>query len=135
MSGLPQRKQSLKATADKSMVVDLDDQGAQAVLEVLSVATARDILSALYLEPTVQSDLADQLDTSIQNVDHHLGNLVDVGLVTVVGEWRSEKGRPMDVYGPANESLALIMGDRTPAVDNVQPGDTALSSLTPHPTD
>jgi len=117
------------------MVVDLGDEASATVLEALSAATAREILSALYTEPTAQSELADQLDTSIQNVDHHVRNLVDAGLVTVVGECRSEKGLSMDVYGPANDALVLIIDDGTKTADSVQPADTATLNRTPHPTD
>jgi len=81
------------------------------VFSVLSSEVARSILGELYRSPTTQSDLADRLDTSIQNVNYHLDNLAEAGLVTVVDEWYSEKGTEMDVYAPAGEPLVLIAGN------------------------
>ncbi|WP_436909129.1 ArsR/SmtB family transcription factor [Halosimplex marinum] len=92
-------------------VVAIGDEESGAVFSALSADRARSILSELYREPATQSELADRVDTSLQNVDYHLGNLVDAGLVAVVGQWYSEKGTEMDVYAPDGDPLVLIAGD------------------------
>jgi DNA-binding transcriptional ArsR family regulator len=95
----------------ESQVVSLGDADSDAVFAVLSSEAARSVLRELYRDPATQSELAERVDTSIQNVSYHLGNLVDAGLVDVVDQWYSEKGREMDVYAPNGSPLVLIVGD------------------------
>jgi predicted transcriptional regulator len=92
-------------------VVDLDN-GAQ-VFEVLSTDTTREILSELYSNPGTTSDIADKVNTSLQNTGYHLQKLRDAGLVSVIGTWYSSRGVEMDVYGPTKEPLVLVAGDRS----------------------
>lgn len=94
----------------ESSVLNLDD-GPDQVFSVLRSDTAREILTALYDEPTVASKLADRVDTSPQNVQYHLDNLVEADLVTVADTWYSAKGKEMKVYAPANEPLVVVIGD------------------------
>ena len=91
-------------------VLDLDSDEADQVFSVLSADTARRILGELYEEPRTASALARELDTSLQNVDYHLGNLRDADLVEVVDTWYSEKGREMKVYAPADDAMVLFAG-------------------------
>lgn len=95
----------------ESQVVSLSDTDSDAVFTVLSSDAARSVLQELYCAPATQSELADRVDTSIQNVSYHLGNLVDAGLVDIVDQWYSEKGREMDVYAPSGSPLVLVVGD------------------------
>jgi len=94
----------------ESQVVSLGDDESDAVFGVLSSEAARAVLRELYRGPATQSELADRIDTSIQNVSYHLGNLVDAGLVDVVDQWYSKKGREMDVYAPNGSPLVLVVG-------------------------
>ena len=80
-------------------MVDLDE-GIDDVLPALRSDTARAILSELYNDPAVASELAKAVDTSVQNVQYHIGNLDEADLVTVVGTW----------YGPTNEPLLFVIG-------------------------
>ena len=91
-------------------VLDLDSDEADQVFSVLSADTARRILGELYEEPRTASALARELDTSLQNVDYHLGNLRDADLVEIVDTWYSEKGREMKVYAPADDAMVLFAG-------------------------
>ena len=91
-------------------VLDLDSEEADQVFSVLSADTARRILGELYEEPRTVSALARELDTSLQNVDYHLGNLREAELVEVVDTWYSEKGREMKVYAPADDAMVLFAG-------------------------
>lgn len=110
MSGLLPRESPVDVPEKDPQVVALDDPAADDVFAVLSSEIARSILRQLYEEPASQSELADRVDTSIQNADYHLANLVDAGLITVVDQWYSEKGRTMDVYAPADDPLVLVAG-------------------------
>lgn len=104
----------------ESQVVSLSDADSDAVFGVLSSEAARSVLRELYSGPATQSELADRVDTSIQNVSYHLGNLADAGLVDVVDQWYSKKGREMDVYAPSGSPLVLVVGgdeDTTPRPD------------------
>lgn len=94
----------------ESQIVSLDDADSDAVFTVLSSDAARSVLRELYQGPATQSELADRVDTSIQNVSYHLGNLVEADLVDVVDQWYSEKGREMDVYAPSGSPLVLVVG-------------------------
>ena len=104
----------------ESQVVSLSDTDSDAVFTVLSSEAARSVLRELYRGPATQSELADRVDTSIQNVSYHLGNLTDAGLVDIVDQWYSEKGREMDVYAPSGSPLVLVVGgdeDTAPGPD------------------
>lgn len=101
----------------------LDDDDADALIGSLSSETARSLLTALHDEPHTASQLANALDTSVQNVRHHVGNLREAGLVRVVGTRYSVKGREMTVYGPANERLVVAVGgddDRRSFLDSLR---------------
>ena len=101
----------------------LDDEDADALIGSLSSETARSLLTALHEEPRTASKLAATVDTSVQNVRHHLENLQEAGLVTVVDTRYSVKGREMTVYGPANERLVVAVGggdDRNSFLDSLR---------------
>ena len=89
-------------------ILAIDEAGT--VLEVLSSETARAILAAIYEDVGPTAEIANRVDTSIQNAAYHLSRLEDVGLAAVVGTWYSSKGSPMDVYGPTVDPLVLIAG-------------------------
>lgn len=92
-------------------VLAIDDAEADEVFSALSSATARSILTALFDRPRTTSELADEVDTSVQNVSYHLDNLRESDLVEVVETWYSDQGKEMNVYAPADEALVLFAGD------------------------
>jgi len=81
------------------------------ILDALSSDTARKVLTALHEEPAPASDLAERVDTSLQNVNHHLAQLQSAGLIDNVDTWYSTKGREMDVYAPTNQPLVMVAGE------------------------
>ena len=111
MSGLLQNETPPDAADADPEVVGLDETDSGDVFSVLSSETARSLLAALYETPATKSELAEELDTSIQNVDYHVENLLDAELVTVVEQWYSTKGNEMDVFAPANGPLVVVSGD------------------------
>ncbi|SFR42739.1 helix-turn-helix domain-containing protein [Halogeometricum limi] len=99
------------ADADGDLrVLWLDDEEAEQLIGCLSSDTARDTFAALQRRPSTASELADSVDTSLQNVRHHLDNLRNAGLVRVADTRYSVKGREMKVYAPTQDSLVVCVG-------------------------
>ena len=96
-------------------VVGLDSEEADDLMAALSSGTARRILAELHDDPAPPGELADRVDTSLQNAQYHLGNLEDAGAIEVIGTAYSEKGREMSVYGPADTPLVIFAGDEARA--------------------
>ena len=104
------------AAADASpRVIGLDGDDADNLLSALSSGTARNVLSELHDDPDTPSALADRVDTSLQNIQYHLSNMEDAGLVEVIDTIYSEKGREMKVYAPADRPLVMVAGGDTDA--------------------
>lgn len=95
-------------------VVDLEGEDGDAVFGALSSTTARKIYSQLDDEPGTPSDIADAVDSSIQNVRYHLENLEDAGLVEVVDTWYSSRGNEMSVYATTDGPL-IVTSDESRA--------------------
>lgn len=91
-------------------VATLGTGEAAGVCQLLGTETAAAILARLADEPATASDLAGDVDTSLQNVDYHLKRLADAGLVRAVGTWLSERGAEMTVYAPTHERLVIEVG-------------------------
>ncbi|WP_137289211.1 ArsR/SmtB family transcription factor [Natronorubrum halophilum] len=94
-------------------VVDLEGEDADAVFGALSSTTARQIYARLEDEPGTPSDVADAIDSSIQNVRYHLENLEDAGLIEVVDTWYSSRGNEMSVYATTDGPLIVTSDEST----------------------
>jgi len=92
-------------------VVDLNGDEADEVFAALSSGTSREVLSLLHEEPRTASALSEELDTTLQNVQYHLGKLTDAELIRVVDTWYSETGTEMKVYAPTDSALVLFAGE------------------------
>jgi DNA-binding transcriptional ArsR family regulator len=98
------------ATEDlRALYLDSDDAGE--LISSLSSETARSILVALHDRPATASELAETVDTSVQNVRHHLDNLSEADLVRAADTRYSSKGREMDVYAPVDRPLVVVVGN------------------------
>ncbi|MFC7042248.1 ArsR/SmtB family transcription factor [Halonotius sp. GCM10025705] len=98
-------------------IMEMDDEGADEVLSALSPTTRRRVYRALFTEPQTTSELAESVDTSIQNVQYHLETLQDAGLVEPVETVYSGKGNEMTVFAPASDPLVFVGdADRLPAI-------------------
>lgn len=104
-------------TADNSKalprVVGIDDDAADEVFDVLGSTTARTLYAAICEEPQPPANLAAHVETSSQNVHHHLNRLEEAGLITPVGTTYSEKGVEMTVYGSAHSPLVVTNADES----------------------
>jgi len=76
-------------------------------LNALSSETAQSILCALDGGPKTTSEIAESVDTSIQNVNYHLRRLKEADLVEPIDTWYSVKGREMTVYALTTEKLVV----------------------------
>jgi DNA-binding transcriptional ArsR family regulator len=79
-------------------------------LQALSSGTAQAILGALDGDPKTTSEIAEMVDTSIQNTHHHLRRLEENDLVEPIGTWYSAKGKEMTVYALTAEKLVVRFG-------------------------
>jgi DNA-binding transcriptional ArsR family regulator len=91
-------------------VVSLGSEEAASLCGSLASETATSILSRLFEEPTTASELAECVDTSLQNAHYHLERLRDSGLIRVVDTWYSSRGVEMKVYAPAHDELVIAPG-------------------------
>ncbi|MFB6218883.1 MAG: ArsR/SmtB family transcription factor, partial [Halobacteriaceae archaeon] len=110
MSRLLPFRTPVERESDEPRVLGIDDDAADEVFDALASRTAREILGALYEEPRTASDLAEGVDTSLQNVRYHLDSLTDAGLVEVADTWYSSRGTEMKVYAPADSSVVVFAG-------------------------
>lgn len=111
-SALPLRP-SVDHDPRPTSVYDLTGEDSGSVLESLACETAREILSTLADAPATASEIADDVDTSIQNTDYHLSKLQEAGMVEQVGTWYSSKGREMSVYDITSQEIQLRIGSDT----------------------
>ncbi len=105
----------IESSEGEPRVLGVDSDDADDVLGALSSATARELLAALHEEPAPPSRLAEQVDTSLQNVQYHIEKLSDADLIEQRGTQYSEKGREMAVYGPTDAPLVLFAGNESEA--------------------
>jgi DNA-binding transcriptional ArsR family regulator len=109
MSSFIERLQGPTASADeRPRVLDIHDADADDVIESLSSETRRAVLKTLYDQPGTPSEIAEAADTTVQNVNYHLTNLEETGLVEGIDTRYSEKGQEMTVYGPANDPIVFV---------------------------
>ena len=107
---LQSRDPSGDAESGEPTVVGFEAEESGEVLSALTSETARSLVAELHRRPATQSELAERVDTSLQNAKYHLQRLVDAGIVEVVDERYSEKGIEMSVYGPVGQPFVLIAG-------------------------
>ncbi|MFC4356347.1 ArsR/SmtB family transcription factor [Halobium salinum] len=104
-------------------VLWLDDEESERLISSLSSDTARSVLTALHERPATASELSEEVDTSLQNVRHHVNNLTDAGLVRVADTRYSVKGREMNVYAPSDDPMVVCVGredDRGDFLDSLK---------------
>ncbi|WP_123535141.1 ArsR/SmtB family transcription factor [Halosimplex salinum] len=109
MSGLIGRIQDRSATSDEALrVLDVEGEETDDVLDALATDTRRAVYRSLFEEPRTASEIAERIDSSVQNVHYHLSNLESAGLVEEIDTRYSEKGNEMTVYGPASDPLVIV---------------------------
>lgn len=124
MSGLlPTDREPARRRNGDLRVLWLDDDESEQLISSLSSETARSLLTSLHESPATASQLSEEVDTSLQNIRHHLTNLQEAGLVQVSETRYSVKGREMNVYAPTDDSLVVCVGredDRSTFLDSLK---------------
>lgn len=129
---------SLLSTTDPdSKVIAIDEEEVDAILGSIGSETARQILAALYEEPRTMSELADELDSSVQNVDYHLQKFEDAGVVEAVDTLNPDHGRATTLWAPIYDPIVVMAGSerQTSGIYDMLPrlagavGVLALASL------
>ena len=111
MSLLPSEPDTSAVDETDPRVIDVNSDDADDVLSALTSDTARQVLSELHDDPAPPAELAERVDTSLQNAQYHLEKLEDAGAIEVIDQIYSEKGREMNVYAPADQPLVILAGN------------------------
>lgn len=109
MALLPQREGS-RGLSTESRILELNSAEADVAFETLTSETTRTVLSIVYEQPSLPSEIRDEIDTSLQNVHYHLQKLEEGELIEPVGTSYSKKGREMTMYAPAYDEIVLVAG-------------------------
>lgn len=108
----PARSEATIERDDDPSVLYVDQEETDQVISVLSSDTARRIFRTLNQRALSASEIADEMDISVQNATYHLGNLEDADLVEVIDTCYSEKGREMEIYAVTRDPKLLVLGLR-----------------------
>ncbi|WP_266080707.1 ArsR/SmtB family transcription factor [Haladaptatus caseinilyticus] len=95
------------------LLCDLADDSGAAVFSVLSSETARAIYLYLQDEPATATEIAEHADTSIQNAQYHLKNLIEAELIEMVDTEYSSRGSEMHVYAATDDPLIIVSGSES----------------------
>ncbi|WP_255193354.1 ArsR/SmtB family transcription factor [Natronobeatus ordinarius] len=101
----------LRGEPEEPSVVGLDDEEADKLFDALGSETSRAVLAACYERGRTRSELADDLETSIQNVGYHVDKLESAGLLEPVETRYGENGREVRVYEPSKRAVIVAAGE------------------------
>ncbi len=110
---LPMRSPVRRDQPKEPEVIQIEEEAADDVFSALSSETARRVLASLYDEPKTASEVADDVDTSVQNAKYHLEKLVETNLAEIVDTWYSDHGREMKVYDSTYHSLVVYISEKS----------------------
>ena len=98
----------LNKMVEKHIMIDLDDEKAGKVAEVLSSGACKRILSVLAEKNMSESDLAKELKIPLNTLEYNLKKLIEVGLVEKAKDffW-SSKGKRIPVYKAVRKSIVI----------------------------
>lgn len=99
--------------------LNLTGEDADQVFDALASQMSRKVLELLYEEPLPPAEIADELDTSVQNIHYHLRKLKAADLIESIEQAYSSRGVEMDVYAPTSEAIVLLTG-RTSRTKQIQ---------------
>lgn len=91
-------------------VLQIAEDEAHMVLKAFGSEMSRQLYAQLCRDPATPSELADALNTSLQNLSYHLDKLEKSGLITAAGTRYSSRGHEMTLYKPRHDPL-VFTGD------------------------
>lgn len=98
---------------DDPSVLYLDDEQTRTVVSALSSDTGHSVFRLLTQEALSASEVADELDVTVQSVGYHLENLQQADLVEVIDVCYSEKGREMELYAVTSDPKVLVLASQS----------------------
>lgn len=112
MSQILPKKSEKEIEVSDPQIIDLGSDKAEIVLDSLSSKTTREVFMSVYDDPSTKSEIAEEVDNSIQNTKYHIDKLEEADLIESKRTDYSEKGNEMDVYGPTHEAVILLASDK-----------------------
>ncbi|SDR43771.1 ArsR/SmtB family transcription factor [Natronobacterium texcoconense] len=103
--------QRLRDEPDDPTVVGLEGEDADQLFDALGSETSRAVLQACYEEGRTRSELAEELETSVQNVGYHVDKLESADLLEAVETRYGENGREVTVYEPSKRAVVVAAGE------------------------
>jgi len=93
---------------EKHIMINLDDEKADRISEVLSSKVCKKILSLLAEKNLSESDIAKELKLPLNTVEYNLKKLINVGLVEKTKEhfW-SKRGKKIPVYKASKKTIVI----------------------------
>ena len=107
---LPTGSDTTVDRTDDPAVLYVDDRRTREMISVLAVDTGYDIFHLLNRRTATASEIAAEMDLSIQNTSYHLKKLEAAELISVVDTCYSEKGREMEVYAATRDPKVIVLG-------------------------
>ncbi|SNR31771.1 ArsR/SmtB family transcription factor [Halorubrum vacuolatum] len=107
---LPTGSDTTVERTDDPAVLYVDDRRTREMISVLAVDTGYDIFQLLNRRTATASEIAAEMDLSIQNTSYHLKKLEAAELISVVDTCYSEKGREMAVYAVTRDPKVVVLG-------------------------
>ena len=101
--------------SEEVIILSPGDTRAQKIAKAISSGTANDILHLLGDGQQSATDITGTLDLPMSTVKYHLDNLLDAGLVEVVENKYSVKGREIKIYALRDQLLIVA-----PKMQNVR---------------
>lgn len=101
----------LRDEPDGPTVTGLEGEDADQLFDALGSETSRAVLAACYEKGRTRSELADELETSVQNVGYHVDKLETAGLLEAVETRYGENGREVAVYEPSKRAVVVAAGE------------------------
>ncbi|MCK4269883.1 MAG: helix-turn-helix transcriptional regulator [Methanogenium sp.] len=97
---------------DSVVLLEPGDDRAKKIGRAMANRTAGDVLSLLKGEEHTLSEISDTLGLPMTSVKYHMENLLDAGMIEIVREKYSEKGREVKVYGVCNQIIIMSPGTK-----------------------
>ncbi|THE65778.1 ArsR family transcriptional regulator [Salinadaptatus halalkaliphilus] len=96
---------------DEPTVAGLEGEDADQLFDALGSETSRAVLAACYEQGRTRSEVAEELETSIQNVGYHVDKLESAELLEAVETRYGENGREVTVYEPSKQAIVVAAGE------------------------